>query len=70
MTVFIEIPADKVKIIEKYSKKNDISLQDLFLDAVLRQIESESDVGSFTNLLTKYTEDDTEYSFNELDVDE
>lgn len=69
MTVFIEIPADKVKKIEKYTKKYDISLQDLFLDSVLKRIETESDVGSFANLLTKYTENDTEYSFNELESD-
>ncbi len=69
MTVFIEIPKDKVRKIEKYAEKNSLSLQELFLDSVLKEIEQESNIGSFANLLTKYTQNETEYSLDIIDTD-
>lgn len=68
MTVFIQIPENHVKKIEKYANKHNLSLQELFLDSVLKEIDSESEVGQFANLLTKYTEEETVYSFDELDT--
>lgn len=67
MTVFIEIPKDDAKRIDKYAKEHNLSMQELFLNSVLKQIDSETAVGSITNLLTKYTEEETEYSFDEFE---
>lgn len=67
MTVFIQIPEKEAKRVDNYAQKHNLSMQELFLDSVLKRIDSDSDVGSITNLLTKYTEDETEYSFEELE---
>lgn len=69
MTVFIEIPKHKVQQVEDFAKQHNLSLQELFLDSVLKRIDTESGVNSFANMLTKYSENDTEYSFEELDKD-
>lgn len=67
MTVFIQIPAQEAKKIDKYANEHNMSLQELFLDSVLKRVDAESDVGDFTDLLMQYTETETEYSFDELD---
>lgn len=70
MTVFIEIPESERKKIDTYAKKQNLSLQELFLDSVLKRIDAEEEVGSFASLLTQYTEDETEYSFDELGLED
>lgn len=67
MTVFIQIPDSQAKKIDNYAKKNDLSLQELFLESVLKRIDSDYGAGNLANMLTKYTENETEYSFDELD---
>lgn len=67
MTVFIQIPDSQAKKIDNYAKKNDLSLQELFLESVLKRIDSDYGAGNLVNMLTKYSEDEIEYSFDELD---
>lgn len=67
MTVSLRLNDDDAKLIKKYAELHDVSLSELFRQAVMDKIEDEYDLSAFNRAMEEYKKDSTTYSLEEVE---
>lgn len=66
MTVSVRLTAEDEKLFKTYAKNNNISLSELFRNAVLEKIEDEYDLEVYRQAYEEYQKNPITYSHDEV----
>lgn len=66
MTVSVKLSEQDEKLFRSYAKTNNISLSELFRNAVLEKIEDEYDLAIYREALEEYEQNKITYSHEEV----
>ena len=66
MAVSVRLSEQDEKLFKSYAKSNNISLSDLFRNAVLEKIENEYDLAVYKQALEEYEKNPVTYTFEEV----
>ena len=67
MTISLRLSEEDTLLIKKYAALHDISVSDLFRQAVMEKIEDEYDLQCYEKAIQLYKEDPTTYSLSEVE---
>lgn len=66
MTVSVRLNAQDEKLFRDYAKSNNITMSELFRNAVLEKIEDEYDLKVYQEAIEEYRRNPVTYSFDEV----
>lgn len=66
MTISLRLNDEDSMLIKKYAEMNNISVSDLFRQAVLERIEDEYDLKAYNKAMEEYKTDPVTYSHEEV----
>ena len=67
MTISLRLSEQDALLIKKYAEINGLSISELVRQAVLEKIENEFDVKAYKDAMNQLKEDNTTYSFSEVE---
>lgn len=67
MTISLEIRENDVILITKYAESHNISVSELFRQAVMEKIEDEFDLQCYANAIESYKNDSKTYTLHEVE---
>ena len=66
MTVSLRLNSEDEKLIKKYAELKNMSLSDLFRNALLEKIEDEYDLEAYNKAMKEYKENPKTYTLDEV----
>lgn len=66
MTVSLRLNSEDEKLIKKYAELKNMSLSDLFRNALLEKIEDEYDLEAYNRAMKEYKENPKTYTLDEV----
>lgn len=67
MSISLRLSDDDATLIKKYAAMHNISLSELFRQAVIEKIEDEYDLIAYKKALEEYKKDPTSYTLDEVE---
>ena len=67
MAISLRLSNEDALLIKKYAAMNNISVSDLFRQAVMEKIEDEYDLECYDNAMRDYNSDSVTYSLDEVE---
>lgn len=67
MALSLRLSEEETKLVKSYAALHNISLSDLFRQAVLEKIEEEYDISAFDKAMAAYKADPVTYSLDEVE---
>ncbi len=67
MAISLRLTEEDTVLIKNYAALHNISLSDLFRQAVMEKIEDEYDLAAFNRAMEEYQQDPTTYSLDEVE---
>jgi len=67
MAISLRLSDEETLLIKNYAALHNISLSDLFRQAVMEKIEDEYDLSSFNKAMEEYQKDQTTYTLDEVE---
>lgn len=67
MTISLRLNPQDTKLIQDYAKLKNISVSELFRQAVLERIEDEIDIKAYNKAMAAYKKDPVTYSLDEVE---
>ncbi|MBR1598905.1 MAG: CopG family transcriptional regulator [Lachnospiraceae bacterium] len=67
MAISLRLNNEDTILIKNYAKLHDISVSDLFRQAVMEKIEDEYDLNAYEKAMEDYNKDGTTYSLSEVE---
>lgn len=66
MTISLRLNDEDTKLIKKYAEINNVSISELFRQAVIERIEDEIDLSAYKESMNEYEADPVTYSHEEV----
>lgn len=66
MTISLRLNDEDTKLIKKYAEINNVSISELFRQAVIERIEDEIDLSAYKEAMNEYKADPVTYSHEEV----
>lgn len=66
MTISLRLNDEDTKLIKKYAEINNVSISELFRQAVIERIEDEIDLSAYKESMNEYNADPVTYSHEEV----
>lgn len=67
MAISLRLSEEDTKLIKNYAALHNISLSELFRQAVMEKIEDEYDLNAYESAMKDFAEDNTTYSLDEVE---
>lgn len=67
MAISLRLSDEDTKLIKNYAALHNISLSDLFRQAVMEKIEDEYDLAAYNKAMAEYENDPTTYTLDEVE---
>ncbi len=67
MAISLRLSNDDALLIKNYAKLHNLSISELFRQAVMEKIENEFDIAAFNNAMEEYRNDSETYSLDEVE---